>query len=228
MIKVLSKKGVVVASAVIVAAGAGGAALARSGGIGPLSSTAFLDDLAGRLGVSTQKLKDASKAAAIDQVDAALKAGTITQAQADELKTRINAGGGVPFLGGPGLGGPGLGFHEGHGFGVHVDGAAAYLGLTEDALRQKLEAGQTLAQIAQATGGKSVDGLKQAMVAEATKQLDQAVTDKRLTADEEKTILAGLSSRLDDLVNGKLPAFRGAPGGFPGGPPMAPFAGSPA
>ena len=208
----MSRKGVAVASAAaIVAVGAGGAALAGSGG-GPFTSSAFLDDLAGRLGVSTQKLKDATKAASIDQVDAALKAGTITQAQADELKARINAGDGVPFLGGPGFG-----FHggpHGIGFGIHLDAAATYLGLTEDALRQKLVAGQTLAQIAQATDGKSVAGLKQALLDAATKQLDQAVTDKRITADQEKTILADLTSRLDDLVNGTLPAQRGGPRGF--------------
>ncbi len=234
----MSRKGVAVASAAaIVAVGAGGAALAGSGG-GPFTSSAFLEDLAGRLGVSTQKLKDASKAAAIDQVDAALKAGTITQARADELKARINAGDGVPFLGGPGFGHGGL---HGFGFGVHLNVAAAYLGLTEDALRQKLAAGHTLAQIAQATDGKSVAGLKQALLDAATKQLDQAVTDKRITADQEKTILADLTSRLDDLINGKLPALRDGPpgffggagrtgpGSFSGGPPTAdPLGGAPA
>jgi hypothetical protein len=210
----LSKKGVAIVSAAIAVAGAGGAAIAASGGSGPLSPSAFLDDLAGRLGVSTQKLKDASKAAAIDQVDAALKAGTITQSQADALKARINAGDGIPFLGGPGFG---FGFHHGGpgiGFGVSLDAAASYLGLTDDALRQKLASGQTLAQIAQATDGKTVDGLKQALVDAATKRLDQAVADKRITADQEKTLLADLKSRLDSLVNGTFPTHRGGPGTF--------------
>ena len=104
MRKLRSKQGAAIAAAAIIGAGAGGAAIAASGSGSPFSPSAFLDDLAGRLGVTTQKLKDASKAAALDQVDAALKAGTITQAQADELKARINAGDGVPFLGGPGFG----------------------------------------------------------------------------------------------------------------------------
>ena len=55
-----------------------------------------------------QKLKDATKAAAIDQVNADLKAGRVTKAQADELKARINSGQ-VPF------GAPGLGFRGGQG-----------------------------------------------------------------------------------------------------------------
>lgn len=211
MAKLRSRKGLAVAAAAVIAAGAGGAALAASGGGSPFSPSTFLDDLAGRLGVSTQKLKDASKAAAIDQVDAALKAGTITQAQADELKARINAGDGLPFLGGRGFG-PGPGFHHGGGFGVSLDAAATYLGLTDDALRQKLEAGQTLAQIAQATSGKSVDGLEQALIDAATKRLDQAVADKRITADQEQTLLADLKSRIDGLVNGTLPARPRGPG----------------
>jgi hypothetical protein len=224
----MSRKGVAIASAAALAAGVGGVAIAATGGTVPFTSSSFLDDLAGRLGVSTQKLKDASKAAALDQVDAALKAGTITQAQADALKTRINAGDGVPFLGGRGFG---FGVHggiHGLGFGVRLDAAATYLGLTDDALRQKLEAGQTLAQIAQATDGKSVAGLKQALLDAATKQLDQAVSDKRITADQEKSILADLSSRVDELVNGTLPA-RPGPGWFRGDehPPAPGFSGGP-
>jgi len=224
MRKLRSKQGAAIAAAAIIGAGAGGAAIAASGSGSPFSPSAFLDDLAGRLGVTTQKLKDASKAAALDQVDAALKAGTITQAQADELKARINAGDGVPFLGGPGfgfhhLGGP-------HGVGDQLDAAATYLGLTEQALRQKLESGQTLAQITQATSGKTVDGLKQAIVDAATKQLDQAVADKRITAAQEQTILADLKSRLDGLVNGTLPTHRFGPDRFSGGPGGPLFRGS--
>src|SRR5205823_2280440 len=134
--KLRSKQGAAIAAAAIIGAGAGGAAIAASGSGSPFSPSAFLDDLAGRLGVTTEKLKDASKAAAIDQVDAALKAGALTQAQADELKARINAGEGVPFLSGPGFG-----FHHDgpNGFVDQLDAAATYLGLTEDGLRQKLE-----------------------------------------------------------------------------------------
>ena len=81
------------------AVGAGGAIAASKG-----SSTrgdGFLARVAGHLGISTEKLEDATKAAAIDQVDADLKAGRITKAQADALKARIQTGE-VPFLfGGP-------------------------------------------------------------------------------------------------------------------------------
>ena len=48
--------------------------------------------MARHLGISSQKLEDATKAAAVDQVDAALKDGRITQAEADALKQRIESG----------------------------------------------------------------------------------------------------------------------------------------
>ena len=129
--------------------------------------------------------------------------------EADAVKAAINSGK-VPLGAGPGFG-----FHtEMHG-GKFLDAAATYLGLTEDQLRTQLESGKSLADVAKAQG-KSVDGLKQAIVDAATKELDQVVTDKRITADQEQTILADLKARLDDLVNGTLKR----PGPFSAGPPV--------
>ena len=91
---------VVVAATTLAVVGGGAAAVAATGS-GSRGSD-FLDSVAKHLGVSPQKLKDATKAAAIDQVNADLAAGRITQAQADALKKRIEAGNGV--LGGPGSG----------------------------------------------------------------------------------------------------------------------------
>src|SRR6476660_4523297 len=101
-----SRKVLAASAAALVVAGGAGVAVAASGA-NPRGS-GFLDSVAKHLGVSPQKLKDATKAAAIDQVNADLAAGRITQAQADALKKRIEAGNGV--LGGPGFGrgfGPG-------------------------------------------------------------------------------------------------------------------------
>src|SRR5437867_11279355 len=93
-----SKRILAVAAVVAIVAG-GGAAVAASNG-SSTSGNGFLARVAQHLGISTQKLQDATKAAAIDQVDADLKAGRITKAQADELKARINSDGGFPFFGG--------------------------------------------------------------------------------------------------------------------------------
>jgi hypothetical protein len=81
---------------------------------------------------------------------------------------------------------------------------ASYLGLTGTELRTQLRAGKSLAQIATAQG-KSVDGLKAAILAAAKVKLDRAVSNNRLTAAGEKTILDRLSAHLDELVNRTRP-----------------------
>ena len=172
---------------------------------------AFLDDVAKRLNVTRDQLDTAIKGAAEARIDAAVAAGKLTKAQGDEAKKRL-ASGGLPLLGGPGLGGgprggggPGFG-HGGPGFhaGFGLDAAATYLGLSEDALRTQLQSGKSLADVAKAQN-KDVAGLKAAMKAAVTKQLDQAVTDKKLTADERTKILADVDKRLDDIINGTAP-----------------------
>jgi hypothetical protein len=217
-----SKRTVVLAAALAVAAGGVvGGALAASGTFDPAQERqAFLNDAAGRLGVTSTKLESALKAAAIDRVDAALAAGRITQAQADAMKAAINAGK-LPLGAGPG-------FHAGArgGFGFHRGGdvlgaAATYLGLTEEQLRTQLGSGNSLADVARAQG-KTVAGLEQAILSDARSALDQAVKDGRLTSDQRDSILAGLKARIDALVNRTPSApqgafgngFRIAPGGF--------------
>jgi hypothetical protein len=176
-------------------------------------SDAIVADAAKQLGVSADKLDAALKQALENRVDAALKAGTITSAQAAELKQRIEDGD-VPLVGlGPGLG------HRGghHGF-VDFSTAAGYLGLTEAQLRTKLEAGDTLAEIATAQG-KTAAGLVDALVQAAKADLDEKVAAGRITAAQRTSILADLESRLDDVVDGEFSfGFRG-PGGHGFGPP---------
>lgn len=204
------------AAAIAVAAG-GGAALAAGDGSSP-SPTAFLESLAEHLGVSTEKLQEAAKAAATDQVDAALAAGDITQAQADELKARIQAGDA------PLLGLRGFGFHRGpHHFADHLSAAATYLGLTEAQLREQLAAGESLADVAEAQD-KSVDGLKQAIVAGAKAQLDQAVDAGTLTSAQAAAMLERLEEHVDELVSGTFMRPRGGLG-FRGDPAPALFDG---
>jgi hypothetical protein len=189
------KKGLAAVSAVL-AVGGGGAAIAASQGSSS-SPSAFLDAVANHLGISSDKLRDATKAAAVDQVNAALEEGRITKAQADELKSRIEAGELPPFFGPFPFGGfPG----HFHGHGDHLSAAASYLDLTVDQLLEKLQNGRSLADVAKAEG-KSVDGLKQAILADAKNDLDQAVADEDLTQSEADAILERLQSRIDEFVN---------------------------
>jgi hypothetical protein len=156
-------------------------------------------DAAKQLGVDASKLDAALKQALANRVDAAVEAGQITEAQGDELKARITAGE-VPLVGV----GPGRGHHGGfgHHFG-HLDAAASYLGVTEETLRTSLGEGETLAEIAKEQG-KSVDGLKNALVTAAKADIAAAVKDGRLTEAQQTKILADLPGRIDDLVNGEL------------------------
>jgi hypothetical protein len=219
-----SRRVLVAAAATLAVAGGAAAAVAATGGGSRTSD--FLDSVAKHLGVSPQKLEDATKAAAVDQVNADLAAGRITKAQADELKKRIEAGDGV--LGGPG--GPGFG-RGARGFVIpggpggpgfagkpfianELAAAAKYLGLSESDLRTKLEAGQSLADVAKAQG-KELAGLEQAILDAAKADLDKAVAAKDLTQSQADDILANLKSHIDNIANGSL-RFRG-PGG-PGGP----------
>jgi hypothetical protein len=214
-----SKRTAVIGAAVAVAAGGVvGGALAASGTFDPAAEKqAFLNDAAGRLGVPSAKLDAALKAAAIDRVDAALAAGRITQAQADAMKAAINAGK-LPL----GFGvGPGFGFRGGMRGGNYLGAASSYLGLTADQLRTQLQSGKSLADVAKAEG-KSVDGLKQAILSAVQTKLDQAVTAGRMTSAQRDQILADLKTRIDSLVNGTMAqpsgafrdGFRFAPGGF--------------
>ena len=204
-------------------AGAGVAATKLATNSPSEESKAIVNDAAKSLGVEPSKLSAALKKAFEDRIDAAVADGRLTKAQGDELKQRIESGE-LPLLGGPGFGfrhGPG----GPHGFFHGLDAAATYLGLTEAQLHSRLESGKTLAEIAKAQG-KSVDGLKDALVKEAKMKLDAAVTAGRLSSAEEQRILADLQQHVDDLVNGTLPDRRDAPRGFgfrdrPGPPPFA-------
>jgi hypothetical protein len=222
----LTSKKVLAATVAGLAVAGGGAAIAASQTDSTGSS--FLDSVAKHLGISSEELEDATKAAAVEQVDQALEDGKITEEQADAMKERIESGE-APFFFGPGmfgfrhggpdgpeggLGGPGHHFF----FGDKLDSAAGYLGLTEDELRAELRDGKSLAEVAEAEG-KSVDGLNQAILAGAKSALDEAVANERLTQEQADAIYERLQSSIDDIVNG---AFRG-----PGGHGMGPGFGGP-
>ena len=205
-----TRKALAIGIAALALIGGGGAAIAASGDSSS-PGRSFFDSVARHLGVSSQKLEDATKAAAIDQVDAALREGRITQAEADALKRRIESGDYPPFFG-PFLGprfGPDFDHPGGPPFffGERLSSAAEYLGLTEAELRTKLNEGQTLAQIANAEG-KSVAGLKDAMLKATKAKLDQLVDDGRLTETEADEMYDRFQSHLDDLIQHGMFRFR--------------------
>src|SRR5215213_8679149 len=90
------------AGAVAVLALAGGGVAVAATQLSPAAeSDAVVNDAAKQLGVSSSDLKSALTSALEDRLDDAVKDGGLTQAQADELKQRLESGD-VPLLGGLG------------------------------------------------------------------------------------------------------------------------------
>lgn len=131
------------------------------------------------------------------RLDAAVAAGRLTQAQADDMLARAKD---APF-GGPGFGPPGIG-GPGHVARAELLAPVAdLLKLSEDQLRTRLRAGDTLAQIAKAQGVSRADLV--AAIAKAVKTADPDLTDARAAA-----------------IAGRIADGKGPRGERRGGPPL--------
>jgi hypothetical protein len=155
--------------------------------------------LAEELGITVDQLTTAQTAARNKLIDEELAAGTITQEQADRLKTMQ----------------PGDGFGlrmGGHRFGKAIgdiaDSTAQILGLSVDELRTRIMNGETLLQIAQSQGVSEAD-LKSGLISALTDKINAAVTAGDIDQDKADTLLANLSDRVDRALSGERP-FDGA------------------
>jgi hypothetical protein len=196
----MRRKVIAGAAAALAVGGAGaGVAATELADSRSAESQAIVNDAAKSLGVEPSKLEAALKKAFEDRIDAAVAAGRLTNAQGEELKQRIESGD-FPLFGPPAFG---PGFGAPHPFFHGLDAAASYLGLTEEQLESRVNSGKTLAEIAKAEG-KSVDGLKAAMLKDAKEKLAAAVKTGRLTKAQEQQALKDLEQRVDDLVDAQL------------------------
>jgi ribosomal protein S20 len=160
-------------------------------------------------GVDVQTVIDAMVADATAHIDQAVQDGKLTADQANERKSNLQeritklVNEGKPKGEGP------------RGHGPKLDAAAKALGVSTDDLRGQLRDGKTIAQVAD---DRNVDKQKviDAMVADATDHIDQAVKDGKLTADQANERKSGLKDRITTLVNDGKPKDRN---GGPGGPP---------
>jgi hypothetical protein len=78
--------------------------------------------------------------------------------------------------------------------------AATYLGVTNAQLVTELRAGKSLAQVATAKS-RSVDGLKQALLAALKQKVDAAVAAGRLPAARAQRLLERAPAHIERLVN---------------------------
>ncbi|MDQ2915518.1 MAG: hypothetical protein M3T56_20015 [Chloroflexota bacterium] len=103
----------------------------------------------------------------------------------------------------------GIGAQRGRGdrgvIGDQLSVAATYLGTTTDDLRTKTQAGQTLAQIAAATSGKSRDGLVGALTADAKAKIAAAQTAGTITADQATELTNDLADKITRFVDSTRP-----------------------
>jgi len=86
--------------------------------------------------------------------------------------------------------------------------AANYLGMTPWQLKHQLKQGKSLADVANATTGKSASGLVDALSAAIKTKLDAKVAAGRLSSTREGTILANLNTKLTALVNSTWTSWR--------------------
>ena len=126
--------------------------------------------------------------------------GVISQDQADAVAERIREAG--PFHG------------AGHRHGAHLGTVADLLDMEPADLVEALRDGQSIADLA----GNETQSVIDALVAEATERLDQAVADEKLTQGEADEKLVEISQRITNMVNGEGPEDgRGRPDHGPRG-----------
>jgi hypothetical protein len=213
------KRKIAAGTAALLTVAGGGAAIAATQLSPKQESQTVLNDAANELGVSPSDLSAAIESALEKRVDAAVAAGRLTKEQGDDLKQRIESGDFPLFGFGPGPGG-----FENHEMLGGLDAAAACLGLSEDQLRAQLESGKSLADVAKAKG-KSVEGLVDALVADAKKHLDEEVAEGHLTKSQAEQMLSRLVDGIQAMVNGERLHILPGPGfgfryDFEGPPPF--------
>ena len=199
-----------IAIATLVAAGAllagGGVAVAGEGhGQGTASNgdrcLRFVARIAERQGISVAELEAKWKQKAIAGINAARAADRITEDQAKKLKARVGAwklcDGSLRKAGAKARQAARL---HAAAVGSMIAGAVDYLDVTRQELRTAWRAGKSLGDIAEAKG-KSVAGLKTAMLAKIKARLDKAATDDKLSDERRDALLEGYGKLADRLID---------------------------
>ncbi len=189
------------AYATVSAAGAGRPSTASDASTTSAICNNFMNHFAADLGTDRSKVNAAYQQALAETLADEVKAGKLTQKQADAIKARL-AGkppcslasrlrpnrGAAPFF-----------------TRQLVIAAASALDLTPDQLTADLKNGMSLSQIAAAHNPPITEAqFRSGVLATIKPQLDQAVTDKKLTAEQEQKIL-------DRIQNGPIPFWDKAP-----------------
>jgi hypothetical protein len=161
--------------------------------------SAFIAHLSGDLGKSPAQVNAAIQQAIGETLADEVKNKDITQAQADTIKQKL-AGTQTPCslagnLGNKPAPGAGAGASTGAYMQQLVSAAASALGISDTTLKTDLANGMTLSQVASAKKPPVTEAqFRTNLIAKLKPLLDTAVTNKKLTAAQEQTILQRLQT----------------------------------
>jgi hypothetical protein len=165
---------------------------ARTGGSASSVCNEFVSHFASDLGVSQDKVNSAFQEAVGQTLADEVKAGDITQAQADAIKQRLAGKAPCAIAGSLGAGkNPAGGAYTQ----ALMSAAASALGITPDQLKADLAKGMTLHQIADAQNPPvTEDQFRSRLIANLKPLLDKAVADGKLTSAQEQQIIQRLQT----------------------------------
>ncbi|HEX7094316.1 MAG TPA: hypothetical protein VF183_00435 [Acidimicrobiales bacterium] len=163
-----------------------------------LRAGSSIADVAEERGVDLQAVIDAMVAAATEEIDERVAAGRLDAERAEELKAELPER--IASLvqrdrDWVRIPNRWVRFHDG------FAAAAEALGITKDELRDELRAGSSIADVAEERG-VDVQAVIDAMVAEATEEIDERVAAGRLDAERAEELKANLADRIAELVEG--------------------------
>jgi hypothetical protein len=151
----------------------------------------FITHFSSDLGVSQEKVDSAFQEAVSQTLADEVKAGHITQAQADAIKKKM--AGKAPCALAGSLGGKnaaGAAYQQ-----ALLSAAASALGISTDTLKADLAKGMTLHQIADAQNPPVTEAqFRSRLIANLKPVLDKAVSDKKITSEQEQRILTALQT----------------------------------
>lgn len=162
----------------------------------------FMTHFTADLGSDQTKVDAAFQQAISETLADQVKAGKITQAQADKIKAAL--AGKEPCAIGPAISGHGKATIGAYSEQV-IAAAASALGITPDQLKADFAKGMSLSQIAAAHNPPITESqFRTAFIAKIKPLLDKAVTDGKLTSAQEQQII-------NRLQTGPIPFWNRAP-----------------
>jgi hypothetical protein len=213
--------GIVALVAILGVATIGAVALAQDSGNdtnAPFNLAQRLHEaIANALGITIDEYDSAVSTAQKQVLGEAVSEGVLTQDQADQMQQRLDEGFGLGMHGGLfGFGGEKFG-HGGFWGGPEnslLSVAADKLGMTVSDLMTELQSGKSIADVA---GEKGVETqtIVDAYIAQLQTNLDQAVSNGRITQTQADSILQRAQDSVPDQLNNTFE--NRMPGGFRGG-----------